>query len=349
MLRQRRDNEESVEYAVRKEFSEAGLEMLKRILTDVDEVLIYTDEPIGDEGFRSHLDIVIRDGAPLAKLIGELRSVPSWGFRIDHSKVCSGGLSVGIPKFIQPGLLALLANSQLSGTAAEKGALRIVQGGKLEIEFSLASSAEGEPALTIEVVTEIQEDELASLANLAGTKVDAEGRFQIPLPPDFFGENLSDYLITGEFNTDRLRIFADRQSLKSSESVQFSRDTAKLEQADSRNTDALVKLDIDLHDLATLDPECGSKQLLVRFERMYQWYLGTQNPIFLRQRGAAPLDEFVSLVPQIRSDGDSTLHLELRTYGSGERIIADCRIGRELYGLLQARRLVSQKAVFRSR
>lgn len=347
VLLQERDHEDRADYTIRRQLGDHTLEILRRGFSDIDEFLLFTDEPGADQGFHAHLEIAIREKSRLAKLVQELRPIHVSGLDIDPNAVASAELTVGIPEALRPVLHSLVANSQFSGTPASDALNRAIQSGTVEAGFSLVVDSNGEPSIEGTVIAAATEVESTSMATLLGGTLLPDGDFEIPVTGEILCENFQTYRLTygrmddrNIFRANPLHANEIAESVAHDRSVGVEKDAGK-----TQNT--LLKMDIDLQQLAELEPDGRMKQLIVQAERMYQCYMGRQYPQFLRRRGAEPLDEFVSLVPGIRKEGDWTLHLEVWCSRDGDRIMADCHIGRELYGISQARRIVTQRPVFR--
>ena len=62
-------------------------------------------------------------------------------------------------------------------------------------------------------------------------------------------------------------------------------------------------------------------------------------------RYTSPMKDFTSIADRVMIEGDWKFDVVVKSSGDGETFTADCRMGRELYGLLAARHTLTIAAL----
>lgn len=344
VILQQRDNELPEDYAIRRIVTEQFYSLVRQGISDIDELVFYMDEPTSEAGFRAHLDMKIASKSDLSMLIRDLRGRGTSVVQFDSETLVAFNASLGIPGPWKNSLRTTVSSSSLRETPVAAALLRLIDNGSLDAGVTVKSDSHGIPSVDASLMMDLSSAELSWLASLLKGALLTEDIYEIPGPTEFKGERFPDYQLTCSRDDDRLHVQARLREPTSN----AARNSPPVDNTATQQTNVLA-LKVDLHSLANFEPDSAATKLLIQAERMYQYVVGKQNPMMLRFRGAEPLDEFTSLASRIQGDGDWTLQLNIYCDSDGERLVADCKVGRELYGLFLARRLVTQSVVFRMR
>ncbi len=336
VLLQQRDQETLHEYAERSGLGTNSLELFRRLLADINECILYADEPTGDAAYHAHVEVEIRPNSGLAKLVQEVNPVQSTGVSAPADAVGSAVLNLRIPDTLVPVLHAVVANSRFAGTSAGEALGRQIDSKRVAAGVSLVTDSNGDPAFAGEIVSDLQARELAALVGLFQGAVVTDQHCDVFINSELPGAELEELRLRCEVADDRVMFRAIPGMLEPEAAVRSS--DVKVTEDSERSSTELLTLNLDLQHVADHKPDSRIHQLLVQGEKAYQWFVGVKSPLSRDE----PLRGFVSMVPRIRKEGDWKLQLKIWGSRDGERIAADCRIGRDLYGWLHARQFVSQ-------
>ncbi len=338
---QKRDAETDGDYTTRRSLSDLRIELTQRVFADIEEV--WAGKRSGDltAGFHGHVSLAIRPDSELSQLVRQLSRGGAFTYARPENPLWSTAINIGIPEQVKSLLHATLKNSQWSETLAAKAISRQIDRGAIAGGLASLTESDGQIRVNGMIECDATDDEIEALLNPLGARRDVDGSTRIQFPAMKPDELLGNFhlRVRAEPDLERVAIESYRGDVKESP----VEDTPSKESADvpDRVWVELVKVTADLRSLGELQPESEVKRLFVKCEQLY--HESVAQPYRERYRMVQePLDdEFISIASKIRSDGNWKLDLVVRALPNGERIVADLSLGRELYGLLLARKHTS--------
>ena len=341
---QQTDSETDASHAIRKAFGQNVIDVSRSLLTDIESVVASVRYPGKTKTpFKAHVALNVKPRSVLAGLIAEFhssRSMPA----LTPDSVAAVRASLTVPDMFRPGLAALVGNSRFVGTKIGDSLLRLISEGKLRCSARLYVKDET-VMLSAASTGAVGSIDSTVLSVAFGGSVNESGDAVIPFSLPFFLDTLSSQEMAVRVREDEVRLVLP---INSSEPT-IADDTVTLHPGTA--VSALVLVDAEFRTWAADSDDSPSRQFLRQLERMYQHWNVYQYPVGYRRSfmgSVAPQVPVVSLSEKLRPEGDNRLQGRLFAEHNGTSLHADCTIGRDLFGWLLARKLVSGLSVHKA-
>ncbi len=340
---QRRDDELGKEYAVRRLFGENYLALVHSMLFDIDECVAWREDARDDRPFHAHFEARIKPGSDFTNLVRQFRSERFVSYPKSDDTVISAAINLSIPEMFRAGLHALVANSVLRDTPSGTVADQTIQTRHLNAGVRLMGDDKRRLVLSGKALVEGPEVEASAVATLFGGTVTSEGNALIPIAVDVWGQSIDAYQLMLSHSDSMLQFHVIPHDAESR-----IQDTAFDNPELSGGVSPLIAVHGDLQHGVDTKLNAAKTQLLMAAESMYHRWMYFQVPAEIRTtvfRHTLPTQDFESLSAHLAREGDWTFDVTLNAAIDGETLVADCHVGRSLYGLFCARHFLSMQAV----
>ena len=339
---QRRDNEPVEQHAVRRLFGQNYLDVFHSLLFDVEECLVWRQDPRDDRGFQAHLNVRLRPDSEFAKLVRELRPRRPVADYHPENALIAGRADFSIPEMFRPALLALIANSSFRDTQIAEAADETIRSGQCDVTACMKADEKAQLMISGIARVELPTIDPTVIAAAFNGTVNPDGLALIPLSVDVWGETVDEYQIACALDDSMLRFALAPQG------AEFDLNDETADNATSALANApLIALHLDLGHGSDEKLNAKKTKLLSEVEKAYQRWMFFQMPDKFRHiyRYTSPMKDFTSIADRVMIEGDWKFDVVVKSSGDGETFTADCRMGRELYGLLAARHTLTIAAL----
>lgn len=335
------DAENDGDYTVRRSLSDLRLELTRRFFSDVDEVVAGKHSGDLGAGFHGHFSLAIRPGSELSQHVRQLSRGGTFVHTLPDNPVWSASFNIGIPEQGKSVLHAALKNSRWAGTSAATAISRQLDRGVIAGGVVSVTDSEGNVTVQGQIESDATDREIQSFISPLGGLQQGDGTSSIRISavePDELLRNF--YLnVRADSNLERVAFESYR-----GDAIRLATEKVPgktIADVPDRAWVELVNVKADFRTLGDLPPEAEVRRLFVKCEQLYHDSIAQPYRDRYRLVQEPLLDEFISVAPKLRSDGNWKLEFVIRALRNGERIVADLSLGRELYGLLLARKHTS--------
>ncbi|APZ93722.1 hypothetical protein [Fuerstiella marisgermanici] len=339
---QQRDGEAETKHAVRRLFGQNAIDLTEILWTDVTSVIADWKYPSGTKPLKAHAIVNVQPKSELSALIRELRTSGGARSSVPQSADVSVSVNMRLPEMVRDSMKALVTNSLLHQTSAGRVLEDTIDEG--DVRLSAWIKVNDDDA-TIHAVSPVSAEAVPSteLTSLFGGTVNEAGEAIVPLNVPFFGDVWPAKQVGAKIDNGQLRL-----SMPLDENEPSTKLTEEATTAITPDTLVLIRGDLSLwaadEDAPNDETESPGKSVFGHLEKLYQHWMVYRLPKrirFLWFRSESPSIPVTSLFENLRADGDNRFEIRLTANRTGTELRADCTVGRELYGLLMARQMLS--------
>lgn len=339
---QQRDDEDLSDYSVRRTIGEEYLDLYRRSLFDIDEVTSWIRHPTDSKPCRVQFRLKALPKTPLARLIGELPGKRRMSMKELNSSRASLFVNLSIPSKIRSSLEKLLLTTNLSDTPlAIQDQLKR---GHLVFGAHVIDNESGEQAVSGGAQLRLPEEDLQTIQSVLPGKVQGNR----------FTTDISLASVKGlDFGEQTLVIRPNGKETRFAfgsldEQLTNALDEPILRQSNQRGS--IIQIQGDLSPWIFQEDTSSAHRLLanlffvyqkIRYERARDRFMEQ-----IRQRGGRTKVSFPALspLPALRDiawkNGDWSFRLKIKV--TGETLIADAEIGKELFDYVLLRHRVTR-------
>ncbi len=336
---QKTDAEPDTAHAIRKAFGENAVELAESALMEIESIIASQAYPGAgsSDPYKGQLTINIRRNSNLAKLLSQFRSSRSMPAPMPGS-VAQATANLAVPQAFRPGLKALVAHSRLAGSTLGNAIDWMIDEGV--VRFSGACLLTEKDAVLTAVVDPVSTNLTThDIANALGGSLNEAGVAVIPLTVSAFGDALASQSVGVRVSGNRLR---------GSLTVNNPQPALDFSEAEEEQ----VGLSSPLVFQASGDPSRISEEedggpgrqfihLIVDCYQNWVTYQKSERYRIYRYGTKTPRVPVVPVIDTMKPDGDNQFKIRLSISPGGTTVHADASIGRDLYGWLLVRKMVT--------
>lgn len=330
---QKQDAEDAASHAVRKAFGQNALDTAKSLLFEVKDVVVDFRYPTATDPARGYVEVTCDPSSTLASLIRELRSRRGQLGAVPDNVPAALTVNMGLPEDFRAGMKALVSTSAFRGSRIGEALKETIEEGTIRCEswIDIESERAMIKGVGASAVSEIRPEALAAAV---GGVVNDRGDAVVPIELPFFADTFGRQFLSAAVDENELRFCMSLDGAQA-ENQRTIADRSR------QRANVLIHFEAALGDSENEITNSVVDQVLLQLEEMYQhWRLYSLDPLTRRLffRKTTPSIGFTSVSAGERSAGDYTASCTLSAAQNGSSLRIDFRVGRELFGLLLARK-----------